>query len=219
MNDQVQQMMALARSQQAPNRNQGVDVGACGPNMMGAYPYNQFSQGCSVGPTVPQEALVRDGAIYQQCFVPLGIRFGVDNAGNIYDASQIGAEVGASGVNPIGNVYQLFPRVGTFTIFGVKFFNDPGVAEITAIQASDNDTNQILSPTDTAAWNTDDCFCPVNWGCVSTTSPLRIAARAVTQEQTPTVQAVNGAAWGIRTQSFGTCGPYGPAYGMPVPGM
>lgn len=216
MNEQVQQMMALARAQQAPAQQQGVDVGACGPMALGgmaglgqaAFPGGV--QGCGPAPAVPAEMLQQAGSVYQECFVPLGIRFGVDSAGNIYPASLIG---GAPDPGQAAPGFQLFPRNGNYWIFGVKFFIAAGNVEFDSVITGNSDWNHLLGPTDAATWNTIECFCPVNWGCISITNPLRMTARAI--NGATTVVGVNGSAWGIRRSSVGTCGPFN---GMPLPG-
>jgi len=215
MNEQVQQMMALARQQQAVAQ-QGVDVGACGPMAVsagiaglgqGGFPAGV--QGCAPAPAVPAGMLQQNCSVYQECFVPLGIRFGVDTAGNIYPANQIGLAPDPTLAAP---GFQLFPRNGNFWIFGVKFFCPPGEVVFDSVITGDSDWNHLLGPTDCATWNTIECFCPVNWGCISITNPLRMTARAVTGT---TVIGVSGSAWGIRRSSTGTCGPYN---GCPLPG-
>jgi len=225
MNEQVQQMMALARQQQAVAQ-QGVDVGACGPMAVsagmaglgqGGFPAGV--QGCAPAPAVPAGMLQQNCDIYQECFVALGIQFGVDQNGGIYPASAIGGiPVTTSNVFE----FQLFPRNGNFWIFGLKIFTDPNVAEFNVVQTGDSDWNHMLGNVDVATWNTTECFCPVNWGCISITNPLRIQARALTGGGV--VQGVRGACWGIRRSSNGSCGPFNgcaipgaPGMGAPAP--
>jgi hypothetical protein len=228
-----QQMLALAGAMP----QQGVAVGACGPMAYNpaaggnGYPglaalgqggLAAGTQGCNPAP--PVSNLVQDCATYQECFVPLGLSFGVDLNGNVYPSSQIGAPVSSAvGAAPF---FQLFPKFGWFFIFGVKFFNGPGEVQIDVVQSGDIEINHVLSSTDAATWNTTECFCPCNWGCVSVTNSLKIQAHAVNAAGT-TVVGVRGACWGIRRSSLYACGPQyqcGPGgYGgngsaMPVPG-
>ena len=176
-------------------------------------------QGCQPAPAVPAGLLQQDCDVYQECFVALGLQFGVDSNGGIYPANQIGG-IPAT----LSNVFefQLFPRNGNFWIFGLKIFTDPNIAEFNVVQTGDSDWNHMLGNVDVATWNTTECFCPVNWGCISITNPLRIQARAVAGGDT--VQGVRGACWGIRRSSVGTCGPFNgcaiPGVGAPaVPGV
>jgi hypothetical protein len=217
MNEQVQQMMALAAAGVAPQ--QGVAVGACGPMAynpaaggngyaglaaLGQGGLAAGTQGCNPAP--PVSNLVQDCATYQECFVPLGFAFGVDANGNVYPESQIGMSPSALGVTP-APFFQLFPKFGWFFIFGVRFFNDPGQVEIDVVQSGDIEINHVLSSTDAATWNTDDCFCPCNWGCVSVTNSLKMQAHAVPPNGVSTIQAVRGSCWGIRRSSLYACGP------------
>ncbi|MCK5649752.1 MAG: hypothetical protein KAJ42_00175 [Gemmatimonadetes bacterium] len=205
MNENVQQMIARARTEQMP-----VSVGANGPMAasaamagLGQGGFPAGVQGCAPAPAVPPPLLQQDCSVYQECFVPLGIAFGVDQAGNIYSDTLIGQApnpaLGAPG-------YQLFPRNGNFWIFGVRFFTDVNFVVIESVITGDSDWNHLLGPVDPATWNVDECFCPVNWGCISITNPLRITARSIDTIAT-TILPVRGTAWGIRRASVGTCGP------------
>jgi len=177
--------------------------------------------GCMPAPGVPPELATQRGDLYQECFVPLGISFGVDTDGNIYPADQIGQLVaGATGASP---GFQLFPRNGIFWIFGIRWFNDAGVVALESVITGDSDWNHLLGPTDVFTWRTDQCFCPANWGCISITNPLRITARGLVPdippgEETEAVRGVRGTAWGIRRSSNYACGPLGGFVGMPLPG-
>jgi len=225
MNQDVQHMMALAQSQTA-QQQQPVDVGACGPmayNPAGAPGMAGYGQGgfpagvagCAPAPAVPPQIATQRGDLYTNCFVPLGVEFGVDGNGNIYPASQIGQPVaGATGAAP---GFQVFVRNGVFWIFGFKSFCGPGVVELDSVITGDSDWNHLLGPTDCATWNTDQCFCPVNWGCVSITNPARITARSVSGSTV--VEPFRGSLWGIRASSNYACGPLGGLVGTPYGGM
>jgi len=184
--------------------------GALLPPLLGQGGFPAGVQGCAPAPAVPAGLLQQNCDIYQECFVALGLQFGVDQAGGIYPASAIGGiPLTTSNVFE----FQLFPRNGNFWIFGLKIFTEPNVAEFNVVQTGDSDWNHMLGNVDVATWNTTECFCPVNWGCISITNPLRIQARALTGGGV--VQGVRGACWGIRRSSNGSCGPFN---GCAIPG-
>jgi len=216
-----QNMMQLAQPQQPQQQQQQpVDVGQAGP--MAGYGQGGFPAGvagCAPAPAVPPELAVQRGDVYQECFVPIGVAFGVDVDGNIYPADQIGnTTVDAAAFAAPG--FQLFTRNGIFWAFGFRSFTDPGIVDFESVITGDSDWNHLLGPTDVANWNTDECFCPVNWGCFSITNPLRITARAkVTGEQEAFVQGFRGTVWGIRRSANYACGPLGGYIGMPLPGQ
>jgi hypothetical protein len=212
MNEQIQQMMALAaRGQQ----QQQVNVGACGPmaynptDPAGIAALTGYSGGNVAGcqPAPAAANLVSPGEVYQECFVPLGVAFGVDEAGNIYPESQIGSSLSAPGLTP-APVFQAFPRNGLFYIFGFKTFSDPRVVQLDSSITGDSDYNHLLSSTDAATWNTDECFCPVNWGCISTSNSLKLQAHAVVNPQA-VVLPFRASLWGIRRSSLLACSPFG----------
>jgi hypothetical protein len=204
------QMQALAARGGQP----GVNVGACGPmayNPIDQAAYTAMGPGGLLGagalagcqPAPIAANLVSPGEVYQECFVPLGIDFGVDQAGNIYPASQIGL---APNLAFAAQQVSIFPRNGLFYIFGVKFFSGPGLVELDSSVTGDSDYNHRLGSTDIASWNTVECFCPVNWGCISVSNPLRLQAHALTGTL---VQPVTGTAWGIRRSALNACSPFG----------
>ena len=228
MNEQLQQMMALAQQQR------GVAVGGCGPQMYynpngeGAAPGNgngsvpgipgngfpgngyppDMGPGCNPYPP-PVSNMVQPCAILQTCLTPLGINFGVDAAGNVYNASLIGTAAAAALAAGLAQpFFQLFTRNSTYQPCGVSFFSAPDIVLLDSVQAGDTDTNYMLAPTDIASWNTTECFCPVSWGCISSIAPLRIAAHSIlTGSGSTNIQAVRGTLIGTRRSSMYGCGP------------
>jgi len=204
-----QTLMALYGGQ---NQN-GVAVGGCGSNFAGngnGFPGGMAGQGpgCDLYPP-PVANMVQPCAVERTCFTPVGFGFGCDRDGGIYPRSSIGLPVSAPGAIPT-DFFQLFLRNSFLWIGGWKLFNDPGEVMIEALFSGDSDTNQIMGEFDAATYNTDNCWCPVNFGCISSIASLRIGARALTDGAvpgTPAVIGVTGTIWGVRTSSMFSCGP------------
>jgi hypothetical protein len=60
---------------------------------------------------------------------------------------------------------------------GARSFNDPGQLLVTSIISGFNGLERTCGPDagfDVAFWNTDDCYCPFDWGCFSNLAPLTI---------------------------------------------
>lgn len=231
MSPAEQQMMAL----QGVPQQQGVAVGACGPMAYnpavaqqmamygeGGIPPNGMANGYGCGP-IPVQSTVQDCAVWTECYTPMGVAFAVDVSGNIYPITAAG---GAPGSAPSSDTFALFTRNGIMPIFGFKCFGGPNQVVFTSVSSADSDTNYLQSETDCATWNTTDCFCRVDWGCVSITNPIRIQARSIGDPSL--IVAVRGTLWGTRASSLNSCGPVnvcGPGgyggypMGAPVPGV
>lgn len=69
---------------------------------------------------------------------------------------------------------QASPRAGIAQICGVRSCNDAMEVTINGIRTAGVALDQLAGPTDASAWNTVECFCPVNWGCVSPQQQLEV---------------------------------------------
>lgn len=213
MNEQVQQMMALAAQQQG--QQQAVDVGACGPMMAGAgnalYGAGMAGApvgfGCGVQP-IQAANPIQDCGVWSQCPVPLSVEFSVNAAGDI---APIGGPGSFTGVLP--KTFFFFMERGVFQTWYMKSFTAPGAVLLTSIQTGDLDCNQLAGPCDVACFNTDGCGCPINIGCFGTSNGLAIQARA--NPLNTGFADVRLCLWGQRLQSFNTCNT--PSY-CPPPG-
>jgi hypothetical protein len=89
---------------------------------------------------------------------------------------------------------------GLLYIGGVRSLNRPGEVEIVRLSVGDgSDLSRNATPFDSATYNTDRCFCPVEWGC---SDEVRLTIRALT----PGAQ-LNWVVFGTLLQSWNSCYP------------
>jgi len=207
------------------NSQRGVDVGACGPSYnpghsmnpngaelgLSGIPNDPDNYACRTPPRLPPRFFVQDGAVYSDCFVPFGFRFGVDADGFFYPEDQIGLPANRN--NSFGTTTLVInPPNGTYNIGGFKTFTAPDTVLLESVQTGDSDMNQLVGNVDAGAWNTDECFCIARWGCISVTNGARIQARSIATNANdglpnPNVQEISGGFYGLRRQSLYACGP------------
>lgn len=224
MNPQaLQRQVQLAQQQArlAASSQHDVAVGACAPQTSpyppsagygtGQYGF-QYGPNRDIMPGLPQNApwvnpagLVNPYQVIQQNYSPLGIRMPLPGGGAPATLSA-------------------FPNHGLFYIAGVRVCNECDEVDIIRITTGGADLARNAAPFDAAAYNTIECFCPVDWGCISKEQPLNITAAAVgTPSVGPTLNAI---LFGTQQQSWNSCYPGLPAaiglqpgvYGMPAAG-
>ncbi len=196
MSSTLQQQVALANAQVAMKKlsvgekiteEEALALGACGnpwlPMRPGAAPSNPSLP--NFAPHVPPDKIVRSDQILAEAYAPLGIR-------------QTAAAVAGTGTTLL-----IAPIAGLFSINGVKSSNDADEIDITLIHTSNSSVQRNAGTFDWAAFNTVECFCPVDWGCVSQQAPLRLTFTAVSVGTTPPV--MSGTLWGVKYESFNSC--------------
>lgn len=147
----------------------------------------QYSNAGSLNPGLPQNAPVLhprqvvgpDDTIVQP-LSPAGLR--------------VAAPVNAT-------TFRLFRiRHGLLFIGGVRSFNAPGEVVVERLTVGDGaDISRNATPFDSAAFNTQKCFCPVDWGC---SDLITITVRGLV----PDAQ-LNWVVFGTLMQSFDSCYP------------
>lgn len=179
---QMQAMQMQAMQQQALAHGQPqnpVDVaGSCGVSyptggLGGGYPGGPCGPGGTPLPYIPPQNLIRPDSIYQSAVIQLGFRATFDEDGNVISTSgsTIGTAIGTAIEISVGYSSQFYPC-------GMRVFTGAGLIQIDQIAGAGG--IQILpGPVDAAAWNTDDCFSPIDLPCISPFSPLTISARAL----------------------------------------
>jgi hypothetical protein len=178
-----------------------VSVGACGSPWDATAGYGTGQYGLQYGvnqnfyPSLPQNApnagafLVNPNQVLQQNYSPLGLRF---------------QAVAGQTTN-----VELAPTHGLYYIAGIRTFVQPDVIFIERVSTGGADLARNAGPFDAASYNTVECFCPVDWGCISSQQPMQIAFSAV---GTPSVQPfLNLSLFGTQQQSFNSCYPGLPA--------
>lgn len=129
--------------------------------------------GCSTPtPLAPPGALAPPGSIYSDSNVPLQVRFSVDESGNVVQPN------GSALPTILGSSVRV-ETTGVFTVFGLRSFTGPGIADLTSIKSGDLQLDQLPGPVDVAFYNTDDCFCPIDPVCITQISPLVISAKSL----------------------------------------
>lgn len=222
-NQALQRQVAFAQQQVRNLGSQAYDqsTGACAPQTSpyppssgygtGQYGF-QYGPNRDIFPGLPQNApwinaagLVNPYQVIQQNYSPLGIRFALPLNG---DAATI----------------SVFPNHGLYYIAGVRVCNECDEVEIVRVTTGGADLARNAAPFDAAAYNTIECFCPVDWGCISKEQPLNLTARSVGTASVPTV--LNAILFGTQQQSWNSCYPGLPAaiglqpgvYGHPAAG-
>lgn len=221
-NQALQRQIQLAQQQArlAASAQNNASVGACAPQTSpyppsagygtGQYGF-QYGPNRDIFPGLPQNApwvhpagLVNPYQVIQQNYSPLGIRMPLMTTGP--------------------STVSIFPNHGLFYIAGVRVCNECDEVDIIRITTGGADLARNAAPFDAAAYNTIECFCPVDWGCISKEQPLNITAEPVgTPSVAPTLNAI---LFGTQQQSWNSCYPGLPAaiglqpgaYGMPAAG-
>jgi len=194
-NHAIARQLAYANSQKSR-----ANVGACAPS-----PYDatqnygtgqwgqQYSSNMGFMPSLPQNApnvqaplLVNPFQVIQQNYSPLGIR----------DAVEVGGVV---------TQIEVAPNHGLFYIAGVRSGNDFNEVTIIRVTTGGADIARNAGSFDAAAYNTIECFCPVDWGVISQNQPLIITAQPI---GTPSVAPVlNWTLFGTQQQSWNSAYP------------
>ena len=177
-----QQMQAQMNARASVGARQPVAVGQCGPS-----PWN-----CGPGmPAIPPGMMVQPNQLLARDCAPLGLRVQASTGGALTTAT-------------------IAPSAGLYYIFGVRSFNSEDEVQIQSIRTSGSTIAMNAGPFDAAAYNTIDCWCGVNWGCISTTNPLTVQFNSVGSPSTPPF--LNWVLFGRFIQGWNTCYP-----GLPDP--
>lgn len=89
---------------------------------------------------------------------------------------------------------------GLLYINGVRSFNAPGEVEVVRFTVGDGaDLSRNATPFDSAAFNTEKCFCPADWGC---SDEITLTIRGLV----PNAE-LNWVVFGTLMQSFDSCYP------------
>lgn len=195
---QVRVGQALRRA--PAQAQQPVNVAGCG-----GFGQNIMSEGWgdpslpNAAPRVPPELLVNPYQILQNFYSPLGFR----------------AQAAAGGAL---TTVSVFPTQGLFFGAGIRTFNQPDEILIQRISAAGADIALNAGPFDAAAYNTIECFCPIDVGCFQRNDPLTISFSSI---GTPSVAPfLNGVIFGTQQQSYKACYPgLGSALGCGAYGM
>jgi len=146
-------------------------------------------------PNVPASQLVGPNQVLSQNGTPLGV--------NVQALAPAGT--------PTTVIVQ--PATGLFYVNCVRSFNQPGEVTITRISSAGLDTSRNAAAFDAAAYNTLECCCPVDWGCISNQAPMTITFAS--QGAPSTAPFLNLVLFGTWQQSFNSCYPaIGPAVGL-----
>ena len=192
------------------NQN-GIAVGGCGNNFAGnGFPGGMAGQGPGCDPYPPPIGnMVQPCAIDRTCFTPVGFACGVDEAGRVYSRTAVGLPSNTSGLVSAPS-FRLLIRNSTLWAGGIRIFNSPGQVMITGLFSGDSDTNQFMGEADAATYNTDNCWCPVNFGCISSVAALTIGIRAIPPVPVVVpdiIRLFSGTLFGVRTSTMFSCGP------------
>jgi hypothetical protein len=180
---------------------QGIPGGAPNANMAGCGYVGPAIGGAPVGvsPEIPAQALpyfnYGPSVINQPC-VPCGVIAQADLAGEttVELATKGGTLFNASGVSSLNNAFEIL---------------------LNAIATGSSQINVLpCGQVDAAIFNTDDCFCCLDAGCISTISPAEIRFEPF---GTPSVAPfLSLHLWGQAVRGFDDCGY---PYGIPVNGF
>jgi hypothetical protein len=195
-NHAVARQLAYANSQKSR-----ANVGACAPvtNWDSSQGYGtgqygpQYSPNVPFSPSLPQNApnvqsplLVHPLQVIQQNYSPIGIRNQLEVGGAVLQI-------------------EVSPNHGLFYIAGVRSGNDFNEITIIRVTTGGADIARNAGAFDAAAYNTIECFCPVDWGVISAMQPLVIQAVPIgTPSSAPWL---NWTLFGTQQQSFNSAYP------------
>lgn len=217
----AQQQRLLGGNIRAAAQGNPASVGACqaspwppsggyGTGQYGSQygPNNDLNPGLPQNaPWVPPQAMVNPYQVIQQNYTPLGFRVQANTPAGSATTIIIAPNNG-----------------GLFYISGIRSFNQPDEIEILRISSGGADIARNAASFDFAAYNTIECFCPVDWGCISNQSPMTLTFASIGN---PSIAPfINGVLFGTFQQSWNSCYPGLPSaiglqpgvYGQPAAG-
>lgn len=210
----AQQQRMLGGNIRRAGQGDPASVGACQatpwpPGGWGSGQYgSQYGPNNDLSPGLPQNApwvpgnmLVNPCQVIQQNYTPLGFRIQANSPAGTSTTIIISPNSG-----------------GMFYVAGIRIFNQPDEIEILRISSGGADIARNAASFDAAAYNTLECFCPVDWGCISNQSPMTLTFASIGNPST--APFINGVLFGTFQQSWnscypglatalGACGPYG----------
>jgi len=130
------------------------------------------------------------------------------------DCAPLGVRVQASAGGALTTA-TIAPAAGAFYVFGVRSFNSEDEITIQSIRTSGSTVAYNAGPFDAASYNTIDCWCGVNWDCITTTTPLQIQFNSIGSPSTPPF--LNLTLFGRFVQGFNVCYPGFPNPFVPMP--
>jgi hypothetical protein len=183
MNQMAQQVRIAQANLQQAMRQQAASLAVgqraqapASVGQCGPTPWN-----CS--PNLPPLPMQANQLLTRDC-APLGIRVQASTAGALTTAT-------------------IAPSAGAYYIFGVRSFNGEDEITIQTIRTAGSTVAMNAGPFDAAAYNTIDCWCGVDWGCITTTTPLTIQFNSVGSPSTPPF--LNWVLFGRFVQGWNTC--------------
>lgn len=216
MNQLARNSQIMAARQRLAARQGGVPGGAqqgnlagCGlPINQGGYPAfpaergwtpHAFYEGLpNLAPGLPYQNLGGPGITLRQHLAPCSA---------IVRVQEVGAPT----------VVELAPRGGSaFYGAGIKTCNEAFQVIINSLETGSLEYDLIpCDGVDACYWNTDECYCPMDIGCITNVSPLTIEFSAF---GTPSVLPfLNFIAVGTRDSGWQDCGYYPAFYPQPMP--
>ena len=185
-NSQVQAARQRLASRQVPGGAQAGNVAGCGVFNSPVMPPNLMATQDTRGPVIVQQAVAPMGIIPEK----------------LVSAEGITIEVSC-------------PSSGLFYAGGISSCNDCFEIIMDSFSVGGAQINLLCGSVDVGVWNTVDCYCPMDIGCISNISPATITVHAF---GTPSVlPQLNMALWGYMERGAFDCGygysPYPPGYG------
>lgn len=218
--------IALAKQRLAQRRG-GIPQGAHSGAMAGQVPVQYNQPGYPPG-MVPQGA--DDGSMGQcgpwggNCPTPPMAPFW--GTGNMGPYPQNSAYLGIQATPTSFGQFCLSVTCGNKFFYGcgARSFTAPNQLVVTSIISGFNGLERTCGPDagfDVAVWNTDDCWCPYDWGCFSNLAPLTICFDPV--DTLSVLPFLNMIIVGNALNFFNDCWPtfppgFGGFPGGPVPG-
>lgn len=205
----AQNQMRQHKARVGQRGQQPVNVGACGSPWQPS-PFYAGQWGAQWGPNVPHSDVVPQNAPN----VPPQM---LASPTDIIRANQTSFSIRAqAAANNAVVTVEGNPIAGLFYTSAVRSCNECNEIDIQTITTGGSSINRLAGPTDAVAWNTIECQCPVDWGCISSQNPIRISFSAVgTPSVAPFLTLI---LFGTRDESFNSCYPGLPAAVGLLPG-
>jgi hypothetical protein len=165
--------------------------GTMGQAAMFGSPVGPTMQGVITNPgaeiSIPEQ-FINQCQTYQNCLTPLDFTRDIDPT------------------DPSTLEFEIAPRNGAYLILGVQTLTAPNEVFFTQFITGGGDDNKLASQRlDVAAFNTDETFSPLDWGCISPETPaqVRVVLGSAASPTAPTI--LNGRFFGVHRKNINAC--------------
>ncbi len=206
---------AIALAKQRLAQRRGIPQGAYSGAMAGQMPA-QYNQGYGV-PQGAEYGSMGECGPYGNCPAPVMAPNWGPNSNSMPPFTQPGSIIGVQANPTAFTQFCLSITCGNKFFYGcgARSFTPPNQLVVTSVMSGFNGIDRTCGPDagfDVAYWNTDDCYCPFDWGCFSNLAPLTICFDPI--DTLSVLPFLNMVIVGNAMNLFNDCWPmFPPGYG------